>query len=64
MTTPVPGWRLRISLAASMPSREKFGRHPDVGHDHLRLRRFGPGDELVVVGALADDFDVVLELEQ
>ena len=25
ITTPVPGWRLRISLAASMPSRWKVG---------------------------------------
>ena len=25
MTMPVPGWRLRTSLAASMPSRWKLG---------------------------------------
>ena len=38
ITMPVPGWRLRISLAASMPSSLEGRRHADVGHDHLRLR--------------------------
>ena len=61
---PVPGLRLRISLAASMPSRWKVGRHADVGDDHLGLVLGGAGDQLVVVGGLADDLEVGLTGEQ
>ena len=64
ITTPVPGWRLRISLAASMPSFWKFGRHADVGDHHLRLGLVGARDQLVVVGGDADDLDVGLDREQ
>jgi len=39
-------------------------RHPDVGDDDLWLVGLGARDQLVVVGGLADDVDVVLELQE
>ena len=35
---PVPGWRLRTSLAAVDALVLEVGRHADVGHDHLGVR--------------------------
>ena len=61
---PVPGWRLRISLAASMPSRWKVGRHADVADDDLGLVLGGRGQQLGVVGGLAHDLDVGLAAQQ
>ena len=57
---PVPGWRLRISLQASMPSRVEVGWHADVADDHVRRRCLGAVDEPVVVLGDADDLEVVL----
>ena len=61
---PVPGWRLRTWRAASMPSRWKVGRHPDVGHHHLGVGLLGGRHQLVVVGGDADHLEVGLEPEQ
>ena len=39
-------------------------RHPDVGHEHLRRRGFGAGDQLVVVGRGPDDREVGLQRQK
>ncbi len=63
-TTPVPGWRLRTSLAASMPSRLERRRHPDVGDQDLRLGGGDAADHLVVVGGHADHPQVGVPLDE
>ena len=40
------------------------GRHPDVGHEHLRGGGGGAGDQLVVVAGGPDDLEVGLDREQ
>ena len=61
---PVPGWRLRTSLAASIPSREKVRGHANVGDDDVRIGRLRSSDESVEVGGLPDDFQILFEIEQ
>ena len=60
ITMPVPGWRLRISLAASMPSRWKFGGMRMSVTTTFGASALGAGDEPVVVLGHADDLEVGL----
>jgi hypothetical protein len=60
----VPGWRLRSSLAASIPSRWNDGGMRMSGDEHLRRGRLGARDQPVVIGGHADDVEVALESEQ
>ena len=55
---PVPGWRLRISLAASMPFALEVRGHADVADDHVWCGGSRAGDERVVVLGDPDDLDV------
>ena len=55
---PVPGWRLRISLAASIPSRWKFGGMRMSLTTTSGCAALGAGDESVVVLGHADDLDI------
>jgi len=57
---PVPGWRLRISLHASLPSRSKFGVIRMSLTTTLGSARSAPLDEAVVVFGDADDRQVGL----
>ncbi len=59
---PVPGWRLRISLQASMPSRSKFGGMRMSLTTTSGCASLGAGDEPVVVLGHADDLDVGVAL--
>ena len=60
----MPGWRLRTSLAASMPSFWKVGGMRMSVTTTCGRRPSAPGDQLVVVLGHADDLEVGLEAEQ
>ena len=64
MTTPVPGWRLRTSLAASMPSRLNDGGIRMSVTRTWGSQRAGTLDDLVVVGRHPDDPEVLVPLDQ
>ena len=57
---PVPGWRLRISLAGVDALALEVRRHADVADDHVGARRSAPATRLVVVVGDADDLEVAL----
>src|SRR5256885_1208649 len=55
---PGPGVAFAHLLGGLDPLALEAGWHPDVGHDHLRRRRFGPVHQPVVIAGDADHLHV------
>ena len=60
---PVPGWRLRMSLHASMPSRWKLGGMRMSLTTTFGAADSGPVDKPVVVLRLTDDLEIMVTRE-